>query len=498
MKYQSRSWARRVITQIWRRSVPLNLTHWLLRLALLPMASLAAPPPNDGCNGAEVIPADASFPYFTTLIPDVREATGRDDPSPICTSNANHSVWYRFSPTNSAHYTCSVGTDSGTTLPDTDIAVYESPTANCGGDLTLLACKEDEAGLLAAARTNLVEGKTYFIVVWTGLIEPMPPNTALRMKVSIAVAPTNDVCAGAYEIPSSGLTDPIDTTLAGDVGDPPPPPCATNGLARGLWYRFTPTNNGPYVISTRDGTTVADTLIAVYSVNVACGTRTDVACEDSGDGKASVLTQLVAGRTYYIVVWDVSEELILSETTVQLRVQPAPQPMVTTLSATNLTTSSGQLTALVNPNGSPTGIWFEWGETPQYGMRTAVARVGGGATTLFTNRFIAGYGPDLVYYFRAVATNAGGRVEGTDNTFMYSTVPPTISASSAGSNVIFSAQFEGNPGQVYQVFSSTNVTNPRGAWEVIGRATYLGGGQFRFNDPNTAAHPHRFYYIGSP
>ena len=50
---------------------------------------------------------------------------------------------------------------------------------------------------------------------------------------------------------------------------------------------------------------------------------------------------------------------------------PQP-PSITSFNATNLTASSADLIATVNPNGYETNYWFEYGTTDQYGTRVPV------------------------------------------------------------------------------------------------------------------------------
>ena len=45
----------------------------------------------------------------------------------------------------------------------------------------------------------------------------------------------------------------------------------------------------------------------------------------------------------------------------------AVPPFAATLAATNIGTTSATFTALVNPNGSTTSLYFEWGTTADYG-----------------------------------------------------------------------------------------------------------------------------------
>src|SRR5437867_688879 len=58
-------------------------------------ARILAPPPNDQCDFAEVIPGNGPFPYLTTLVPDITDATTTGDPpAPLCGgASRSRSLW---------------------------------------------------------------------------------------------------------------------------------------------------------------------------------------------------------------------------------------------------------------------------------------------------------------------------------------------------------------------------------------------------------------------
>ena len=136
---------------------------------------------------------------------------------------------------------------------------------------------------------------------------------------SVAAAPTNDLCAGAQEIPRGGPF-PYLTAITSDVtdatttGDPPAPSCQSN-VARSIWYTFRPLTSAWYTISAcgdGTGTTLDDTVIAVYtsSSGFCGGTYTEVfgGCDDdscTSENLQSVIRDLplFAGTEYFIVVW---------------------------------------------------------------------------------------------------------------------------------------------------------------------------------------------------
>lgn len=132
--------------------------------------------------------------------------------------------------------------------------------------------------------------------------------------------PTNDVCVGAVQIPAAGpfpYTTALvpDITLATEVGDPVLlSGCTSATPSRGIWYELTPAVTGTYTLSTcGNGTTVTNTIIAVFTASGGCGgtftqlPNADGGCNDDGckslSAQAFTSPVLTAGTTYYVLVY---------------------------------------------------------------------------------------------------------------------------------------------------------------------------------------------------
>ena len=123
----------------------------------------------------------------------------------------------------------------------------------------------------------------------------------------------NDDCSGAVPIPSAGpfpyLTADIDMTGATIQNDPPFPPAQASfdtNITHSVWFRFAPQDSGRYTISSGldTGTQFRDSTMIMYTAAGDCGPFTIYSFnEDSGTLRAAISTNLVAGTTYYIVVW---------------------------------------------------------------------------------------------------------------------------------------------------------------------------------------------------
>lgn len=161
------------------------------------------------------------------------------------------------------------------------------------------------------------------------------------VEVLPLAAPANDFCAGAEMIPGAGpfpyLTGAYDITDATTIDDPPLPSCQTD-LSRSIWFSFTPAQGGSYALSLcadgPTGTTVDDTVLAVYEATGDCSGLTEVVggCDDdscgTGDLQALIANvDLAAGTRYYVVAWKYgSPAPSAGMAAVQLRVDPNPPP----------------------------------------------------------------------------------------------------------------------------------------------------------------------------
>ncbi|HXJ77016.1 MAG TPA: C-type lectin domain-containing protein, partial [Candidatus Dormibacteraeota bacterium] len=100
-------------------------------------------------------------------------------------------------------------------------------------------------------------------------------------------------------------------------------------------------------------------------------------------------------------------------------------PVVTSLAADQLTTNSARLRGQVNPRGSPTAAWFEWGTDTNYGNVIGMQDVGQGSSVSNLSVVLNGLTTGTNYHYRLVATNAFGAGYGANQTFKPAQRPPT-------------------------------------------------------------------------
>ena len=295
-------------------------------------------PPNDLCAGAETINGAGPFPVFSGVTADVTDATTTGDPpAPTCQSSQSRSIWYRFTPNATGTYiisTCAFD-GTGTTVDDTIMAIYTSSTGACGGTFTELptggttdGCGDDECvseALQATIMTSLTAGTTYFIVVWE--FDATPPtagNTAVQVKISQMLPPSNDTCAAptalSLDTPIAGTNKNAfdDYQLSGAACFTGVAQTASTAAGRDVVYSFTAPVAGNYSFTVTDYST--DSNLVVYTATscpaatpgtpVVVGTCAAASNRHTtGTAEEIKCLALTANQTIFIIV----DESVLSD-----------------------------------------------------------------------------------------------------------------------------------------------------------------------------------------
>jgi len=102
----------------------------------------------------------------------------------------------------------------------------------------------------------------------------------------------------------------------------------------------------------------------------------------------------------------------------------ASSPAVTTGTPSRVTDTSAVLHGTINPNGSATAYYFEWGLTTAYGVASHEHSAGHGTSPVSVSATAADLIPGTVYHYRLVAANGSGSATGADHTFKTAGNPP--------------------------------------------------------------------------
>jgi uncharacterized protein (TIGR02145 family) len=138
----------------------------------------------------------------------------------------------------------------------------------------------------------------------------------------------------------------------------------------------------------------------------------------------SNMTNLDASTTYYVRAYAKNEAGIGYGMTMSFSTL-GQIPSATTLSATEISTTSAVLNGVVNPNYLSTSVAFDYGKTTDYGQTiTANQSPLTGNSNTPISLVITSLDPGFIYHFRIKTTNALGTTYGNDVEFTTLGQPP--------------------------------------------------------------------------
>ncbi len=123
------------------------------------------------------------------------------------------------------------------------------------------------------------------------------------------------------------------------------------------------------------------------------------------------------------------------------------KPAIRTLDASAVTKDNAKLNGELNPNGSQSSYWFEYGKTSDLGNTTQISQDGSGTDKIDVSSMISGLDSNTTYYYRIDAYNEFGIVLGSVVSFKTSVASgisaPTVSTSDATNVTNTTATFNG-------------------------------------------------------
>ena len=172
-----------------------------------------------------------------------------------------------------------------------------------------------------------------------------------------------------------------------------------------------------------------------YGTTTSYGSTTTSTSAGTGTSDVSVnasLTGLTSNTTYHfrVMATNSAGTTYGDDQTFTTSAPPVPAPMVTTGSASQVTSSSAMLNGAINPNGAGTTYYFEYGTTTSYGSTTSVEDAGSGSSDVSVTANLSGLSTNTTYHYRLIATNSGGTTYGDDQSFATSVPKPILSLGS--------------------------------------------------------------------
>jgi hypothetical protein len=167
--------------------------------------------------------------------------------------------------------------------------------------------------------------------------------------------------------------------------------------------------------------------------------------------------------------------------------KPPQPPSAVTGGAKSISETTAAPEGTVNPRGSETSYYFQYGTTTAYGAQTPTTSVGMGTTGVKVSQPLKGLALGTTYHYRVVASSAAGTSAGPDRTFATKQIPlrfvlaggtldasygksftlaGTLSGTGAGNRPI---GLQANPFPYLGIFNTTggpSTTNAQGAFSL--------------------------------
>ena len=175
-----------------------------------------------------------------------------------------------------------------------------------------------------------------------------------------------------------------------------------NGKATSYWFEWGTTNN-----------------LGQSTSHLSAGSG------NSSQNVSSSISGLSENTTYYFRIVAENSHGRVHGSTLSLRTTSSggggQAPYAVTNNASNIASQSAQLNASVTPNGASTSYWFEYGTSQSLGLTTPLQNAGSATSAQSVSSVASNLQENTTYYFRVVAQNSYGRVEGSVLSFSTTT-----------------------------------------------------------------------------
>ncbi len=167
-----------------------------------------------------------------------------------------------------------------------------------------------------------------------------------------------------------------------------------------------------------------------------CEPAVPVAPEMPKTGWEGKCTFQAAGTYKFVSSTLFNEGGSLNYTEYEVVVETPGAPVVSTGIASAVNETEVTLEGIIDPEGQETKYHFKYGISPSYGEETSEASAGSGSTGKSVSTLITDLKAGTTYYYRLVATNKVGTVEGTGSTFTTASPPGPPSGTTGQASVL--------------------------------------------------------------
>jgi hypothetical protein len=182
---------------------------------------------------------------------------------------------------------------------------------------------------------------------------------------------------------------------------------------------------------------VATTVYFEYGTSTGYGSKSSSKSIGSGRSAQNVaigISGLAMSAVYHVRV--VAVNAIGTSTGSDATFTTTGRPLVSTGSASGLTSNSATLAGTVDPNGHAAGWYFQYGTTSGYGVQTPTRSSSSRTGSRNVTEAIGNLKPGTTYHYRLVASNGVGTSFGNDTTF--TTAGPPLTLATSTSSVVLS------------------------------------------------------------
>ena len=239
------------------------------------------PASNDAFANATVI---TTLPFSDAV--DISAASMEaGEPPSSCSggSSSQRTVWYAFTPTETAVLTASVAAQFSTV-----VGVYSGGL----GGLAEITCRSP---FVVRDATFLAQAGTTYHIQLDGMFGQ---TGVVTLRLEVVPPPPNDLFDNATAIGALPFSGTMDLTAASTEGGEPSPSCAApfGGVSSSAWYRFTPTETGSISANAFSGG--FSNVVAAYT-GTSVTSLSEVVCGVFGN---RMTFHAVANTTYYFQV----------------------------------------------------------------------------------------------------------------------------------------------------------------------------------------------------